>query len=159
MENHRVANGVSSGGPPNGMSPLSLIAVNGILTPSPTPSPDELVIRSRGRRQAPETWSPIAVRQAKTIPTPKKGSGTRMSPRKHLLLTDCKEHELTSTNAISAFAARMALLNGAKKKAKVSHHQESIPSTSIRSAAKALSHQQLVELLTTLITIHPELKP
>ena len=60
-----------------------------VLTPSrsPTPSPDELIIQSRGRRSTPDTWSPITVdRHPPRTLTP---MTLRSSPRKETSLASC----------------------------------------------------------------------
>jgi hypothetical protein len=59
---------------------------------SPTLSPDEIVIRQRGRRSLPIIWSPEPNRVPSPLKTPTKTSLTQMtlrsSPRKRLVMTD-----------------------------------------------------------------------
>lgn len=74
-----------------------------------TPSPDELIIRGRGRRSLPIEWSPIPVESPikRTDKTPIKRSPNkgliilRSSPRKRLQLSDASPKELMESRRVS----------------------------------------------------------
>ena len=76
---------------------------------SPTPSPDEMIIRGRGRRSLPLEWSPIPVmespqkRQDKTPVKRLPGKSLivlRSSPRKRLQLNDSSHAELMENRKV-----------------------------------------------------------
>jgi len=125
---------------------------------SPTPSPDELIIRNRGRRSLPLEWSPIPMEspQKRLEKTPVKGSPRkglivlRSSPRKRLNLSDTPPKDLQDNR-------RMLLqMSPIVKKCK------SLTVSPIQSppevAIKGLSQNQLVGVLAKVLDQHPELK-
>ncbi|KAK3890866.1 hypothetical protein Pcinc_005224 [Petrolisthes cinctipes] len=123
---------------------------------SPTPSPDELVIRDRGRRSLPIEWSPIPIESPIKRQTPIKRSPTkgmiilRSSPRKRLQLTDTPSKDLLENRR------RLMQMSPILKKCRsltVSPSQ-SPPEVAI----KGLSQNQLVDVLNHVLTNHPELK-
>ncbi|XP_045120288.1 uncharacterized protein LOC123509799 isoform X3 [Portunus trituberculatus] len=125
---------------------------------SPTPSPDELIIRERGRRSLPIEWSPIPIESPikRTDKTPIKRSPTkglialRSSPRKRLQLSDASPKEILESRQ------RMMQLSPILKKCRsltVSPAQ-SPPEVAI----KGLSQNQLVDVLSHVLYRHPELK-
>ncbi|XP_042219907.1 uncharacterized protein LOC121864809 isoform X2 [Homarus americanus] len=124
---------------------------------SPTPSPDELVIRGRGRRSLPLEWSPIPIESPikRTEKTPIKrspGKGMivlRSSPRKRLQLNDTPPRDLLDHR-------RMMQMSPIMKKCR------SLTVSPVQSppevAIKGLSQNQLVDVLNHVLTQHPELK-
>jgi hypothetical protein len=60
--------------------------------PTPSPSPDELIIQQRGRRKIPATWSPDVKRDRTPVKLPQSPNKSsivlRSTPRKRLLLGD-----------------------------------------------------------------------
>ncbi|XP_076029355.1 uncharacterized protein LOC143018116 isoform X2 [Oratosquilla oratoria] len=125
---------------------------------SPSPSPDELIIRGRGRRSLPIEWSPIPIESPKkwSDKTPIKrspGKGMillRTSPRKRLQLGDSPPKEL--------FENRRMLM----QMSPIVKKCRSLMVTPTRSppdlAIKGLSQNQLVEVLSNVMDKHPELK-
>ncbi|KAK7020682.1 hypothetical protein SK128_007727, partial [Halocaridina rubra] len=124
---------------------------------SPTPSPDELIIRSRGRRSLPLEWSPIPiespVKRSEKTPikrSPGKGLITlRCSPRKRLQLTDTPPKDLVETRRMM-----MQMSPIVKKCRSLTVSPQSPPEVAI----KGLSQNQLVDVLSHVLTRHPELK-
>lgn len=123
-----------------------------------TPSPDELIIRGRGRRSLPIEWSPIPIESPikRTDKTPIKrspGKGLiilRSSPRKRLQLSDASPKELMESRR------KMLQMSPILKKCRsltVSPSQ-SPPEVAI----KGLSQNQLVDVLSHVLDRHPELK-
>ncbi|XP_045596019.1 uncharacterized protein [Procambarus clarkii] len=124
---------------------------------SPTPSPDELIIRGRGRRSLPLEWSPIPIespikRSEKTPIKRSPGKGMivlRSSPRKRLQLNDTPPKDLMEHR-------RMMQMSPIVKKCRslTVSPMQSPPEVAI----KGLSKNQLVEVLNRVLTKHPELK-
>lgn len=75
---------------------------------SSNPSPDEIVIKGRGRRSLPLKWSPIPIESPQKTPSsslarksPKKGLiALRSSPRKRLQLNDSLSNDLAHSRKV-----------------------------------------------------------
>lgn len=124
---------------------------------SPTPSPDELIIRNRGRRSLPLEWSPIPMEspQKRLEKTPVKGSPRkglivlRSSPRKRLNLCDTPPKDLLDNRRM---LLQMSPIVKKCRSLTVS------PMQSPEVAIKGLSQNQLVGVLAKVLDQHPELK-
>lgn len=124
---------------------------------SPTPSPDELIIRGRGRRSLPLEWSPIPIespikRSEKTPIKRSPGKGMivlRSSPRKRLQLTDTPPRDLMESRRMM-----MQMSPIVKKCRSLTVSPQSPPEVAI----KGLSQNQLVDVLSHVLDRHPELK-
>ncbi|XP_064087604.1 uncharacterized protein LOC135202251 isoform X1 [Macrobrachium nipponense] len=124
---------------------------------SPTPSPDELIIRGRGRRSLPLEWSPIPIespiKHSEKTPikrSPGKGMIVlRSSPRKRLQLTDTPPSDLKEGRRM---IMQMSPILKKCRSWTVSPH--SPPEVAI----KGLSQKQLVDVLSHVLNRHPELK-
>merc|ERR1719445_1701239 len=134
-------------------------------------SPDEQVIQARGRRQVPLTFSPdvntTPLRQqmarAKLAAMSQAGgrlmlpqSHTRTSPRKRLTLSDSPpstspRKRLTLSDSPSPDKLKISPLT---KKVKL---DPALSNTSPETAIKGLSHSQLIELVTGLLSRHPDM--
>ncbi|KAG0717696.1 hypothetical protein GWK47_000848 [Chionoecetes opilio] len=127
---------------------------------SPTPSPDELVIRERGRRSLPIEWSPIPIespikRNDKTPIKRSPGKGLivlRSSPRKRLQLSDASPKELLESRR------RMMQMSPILKKCRsltvspaLSPPEVAIKGLSQNQLVEVLSHRTLVEQCTQLV--------
>ncbi|XP_065562808.1 uncharacterized protein LOC136028819 [Artemia franciscana] len=127
---------------------------------SPAPSPDELVIRFRGRRKVPLTYSPENETKLQRTPnkqvtpskrgevTPSKGTPpryfTRQSPRKRLPLYD-----------LSAMSPKKGSPNAKRPKFEIRPECNNAP---VEVLMRGLSQPQLVNVLNKLLVAHPELK-
>lgn len=128
------------------------------ISSSHTPSPDEMVIQARGRRQVPLIFSPdlTPLRQqmqrtkltgqahASRLSLP---ANLRMSPRKRLILND------SPSNLSSPLFSPHPPMSPLAKKVKLDGEAVD-PAT----AVKSLTHEQLVELVANLIKVHPEIR-
>merc|ERR1719225_1519278 len=136
-------------------------------------SPDEQVIQARGRRQVPLTFSPdinttlsTPLRQqmarAKLAAMSQAGgrlmlpqSHTRTSPRKRLTLSDSPPSSGPSClSTVFTPSPDKLKISPLSKKVKV---DPTLQSTSPETAIKGLSHSQLIELVTGILTNHPDL--
>ncbi|KAL7642546.1 UNVERIFIED_CONTAM: hypothetical protein RMT77_007107 [Armadillidium vulgare] len=130
------------------------------------PSPDEIVIKGRGRRSLPLKWSPIPIESPQKTPlsslirkSPKKGVITlRSSPRKRLQLNDDPTSDLIQN--------RKSLLNTSPlarnpsplaRKTSEADMVSTNSKVSDRSVNK-LSKDQLVHVLNSIIETHPFIK-
>lgn len=125
---------------------------------SPSPSPDELIIRGRGRRSLPLEWSPIPIesptkRSERTPIKRSPGKGMivlRSSPRKRLQLNDTPPKDLMENRR------KMIQMSPIVKKCR------SLTVSPVQSppevAIKGLSKDQLVDVLINVMTRHPDLK-
>ncbi len=160
----------------NSINPLMPEVVTDL---SQGPSPDEMVIQARGRREVPVTFSPdvhlTPLRRQRFLTQPKssqQGNGggmnrlllpTRTSPRKRLTLLD---QESSGANVSSSSASVMQTPSPDKsmvtskqqhrhspisKKQRVQQNSSSPP----LALARGLSHSQLVELLGQLVADDP----
>ncbi|XP_071541448.1 uncharacterized protein [Panulirus ornatus] len=125
---------------------------------SPTPSPDELIIRGRGRRSLPLEWSPIPIESPikRTEKTPIKrspGKGMivlRSSPRKRLQLNDTPPKDLLEN--------RRKIMQMSPIVKKCRSLTVSPAHSPPEVAIKGLFQNQLVEVLSHVLKRHPELK-
>ena len=137
-------------------------------------SPDEQVIQARGRRQVPLTFSPdinttlsTPLRQqmarAKLAAMSQAGgrlmlpqSHTRTSPRKRLTLSDSPPSSSPTSCISTVFTPSPDKLkiSPLSKKVKV---DPTLQNTSPETAIKGLSHSQLIDLVTGILTKHPDL--
>ncbi|KAK9511788.1 hypothetical protein O3M35_000384 [Rhynocoris fuscipes] len=135
---------------------------------SPAPSPDELVIQARGRRRIPITWSPPSgditppARRWSDITsvgakekTPIKGVNStstivlRSTPRKRLLMNDTPE--------FSPSPDKRRNMSPNAKKVRI-ERQMPLFQGPVEVALKALSHDQLIEVVQNIIIRHPSLE-
>jgi len=134
-------------------------------------SPDEQVIQARGRRQVPLTFSPdintTPLRQqmarAKLAAMSQAGgrlmlpqSHTRTSPRKRLTLSDSPPSASPSSclSAVFTPSPDKLKISPLTKKVKL---DPALSNTSPETAIKGLSHSQLIELVTGLLSRHPDM--
>ena len=137
-------------------------------------SPDEEVIQARGRRQVPLTFSPdvnttlsTPLRQqmarAKLAAMSQAGgrlmlpqSHTRTSPRKRLTLSDSPPSSSPTSCLSTVFTPSPDKLkiSPLSKKVKV---DPTLQNTSPETAIKGLSHSQLIDLVTGILSNHPDL--
>merc|ERR1719225_742423 len=134
-------------------------------------SPDEQVIQARGRRQVPLTFSPdvntTPLRQqmarAKLAAMSQAGgrlmlpqSHTRTSPRKRLTLSDSppSSSPISCISTVFTPSPDKLKISPLSKKVKV---DPSLQNTSPETAIKGLSHSQLIDLVTGILTKHPDL--
>merc|ERR1719225_1563636 len=134
-------------------------------------SPDEQVIQARGRRQVPLTFSPdvntTPLRQqmarAKLAAMSQAGgrlmlpqSHTRTSPRKRLTLSDSPPSSSPTSCLSTVFTPSPDKLkiSPLSKKVKV---DPTLQNTSPETAIKGLSHSQLIDLVTGILSNHPDL--
>merc|ERR1719309_1431238 len=151
-----------------------------LATPPAPPSPDEMVIQARGRRQVPLTFSPDisrrapALRQqrggAKPTGSPTRGPSSsrllpRTSPRKRLTATFLSDtsHPGTTSSAVaqevyppvtpSQSPDLKLKISPLTKKPKLDNklRKDEEPGT----AVKGLSHAQLVDLFNRMMIEHP----
>ncbi|XP_037796171.1 uncharacterized protein LOC119591497 [Penaeus monodon] len=146
-----------TGNPANGLTWSATVNLPSSYL-SPTPSPDELVIRGRGRRSLPLEWSPIPIespvkRMEKTPLKRSPGKGMivlRSSPRKRLQLSDTPPKELLESRRM------MMQMSPIVKKCR------SLTVSPVQSppevAIKGLTQHQLVDVLNSVLERHPELK-
>jgi len=135
---------------------------------TPTPSPDEMVIQARGRRQVPLTFSPDVSRsphrhrfQGKLSPNFQHNlrlmlpTQTRSSPRKRLNLTDTPPsvHGISHIYTPSPDKHRVSPL--AKKLRLDSTCVSGVPP---ETAIKAISKIQLEKVVEKVLLNHPELR-
>jgi len=142
---------------------------------TPNPSPDEMVIQARGRRQVPLTFSPDInhtplrqqMQRAKLnalalTRSPTRGpasrlllpSQTRTSPRKRLTLSDTPPSSgISQVYTPSPDKLKVSPLT---KKVKLDKH--GLKSVDPETAVKGLSHAQLVDLFSSMMLHHPELR-
>ncbi|XP_064470795.1 uncharacterized protein LOC135385420 [Ornithodoros turicata] len=140
---------------------------NNILThiislPTPSSSPDEEVVRKRGKRTMPvpiateltpprtptkKARSPRKLLTPKKATTPTKGSPTRSSPRKRLLLP------ADITDAISASPTKRLVTPFKKLKLQLKE-----PNVQATTALAALTRSQLVSLVEDLVDRFPDVK-
>ncbi|KAL1138711.1 hypothetical protein AAG570_008773 [Ranatra chinensis] len=125
---------------------------------SPSPSPDELVIQARGRRRLPVSWSPdidtgrcMSRSEANKERTPGAGGGVvlRSTPRKRLLLNDPME--------LSPSPEKKRNMSPTAKKVRVDKPMSLFGGT-LDIALKALSNDQLVSVIQTMVIKHPYLE-
>lgn len=126
---------------------------------TPSPSPDEMAILARGRRRIPLTYSPdlctstpLARHQARArlgtrllLPN----NHPRTSPRKRLTLSDSPPGAPCSPSPDKTHLQHSPLA----KRLCLGHAAELV------TAARGLTQQQLVTLLSSLLERHPELAP
>jgi len=134
-------------------------------------SPDEEVIQARGRRQVPLTFSPdintTPLRQqmarAKLAAMSQAGgrlmlphSHTRTSPRKRLTLSDSPPSSSPSSclSAVFTPSPEKLKISPLTKKVKL---DPTLSNTNPETAIKGLSHSQLIDLVTGLLSNHPDL--
>lgn len=130
---------------------------------SPNPSPDEMVIQARGRRQVPLTFSPDVTRsplrqRIQGVLSPSRAqssrlmlpSQTRSSPRKRLTLSDTPPG-LAHLYSPSPDKIRISPL---AKKLRLESGFAVAPETAI----KAISKKQLEAVMEKLLVNHPELR-
>jgi len=143
---------------------------------TPNPSPDEMVIQARGRRQVPLTFSPdinhTPLRQqmqraklsslATRSPT-RVGSRlllpsqTRTSPRKRLTLSDTPPSSSSVVSQVyTPSPDRFLKVSPLTKKVKLDG--QGMRSVDPEVAMKGLSHAQLVELFSSMMLKRPELR-
>ena len=145
---------------------------------TPNPSPDEMVIQARGRRQIPLTFSPdinhtplrqqiqraklSALAQSPTRTQPSRlmlpSSKTRCSPRKRLTLNDSPPSSNAFSTLSSLYSPSPDKLKRSPlaKKMRLDHTGNS--SLKPEVAIKGLSHAQLTDLIGSLMSFHPELR-
>uniref|UniRef100_A0A023F2H5 Putative tethering factor for nuclear proteasome sts1 n=1 Tax=Triatoma infestans TaxID=30076 RepID=A0A023F2H5_TRIIF len=135
---------------------------------SPAPSPDELVIQARGRRRIPVTWSPPsgditpparrwsdANGYGKKDNTPNQGINSpskivlRSTPRKRLLMNDPAD--------FSPSPDKRRNMSPNAKKVRVEKQMPTFQGP-VGVALKALSHDQLVDVIHNIINRHPSLE-
>lgn len=94
--------------------PLPVTPVMNMLStmPTPSPSPDELIIQQRGRRKTPVTFSPDIKRTPIKIPgSPSKSNIVlRSTPRKRLLLGDDQMSPEKTPRKVSRMLGRLDAL-------------------------------------------------
>lgn len=142
---------------------------------TPNPSPDEMVIQARGRRQVPLTFSPdinhTPLRQqmqraklstlATRSPT-RIGSRlllpsqNRTSPRKRLTLSDTPPSNSVVSQVYTPSPDRFLKVSPLTKKVKLDG--QGMRSVDPEVAMKGLSHAQLVDMFSTMMLKHPELR-
>jgi Cut8, nuclear proteasome tether protein len=145
---------------------------------SPTLSPDEMVIRQRGRRSLPIIWSPEPGRPPSPLKTPTKSNGSptttpmtlRSSPRKRLMLADYP----TPVTPDKSFAGRLSTPG---KRSSSSPMKNSAGPTAIKKirfedtsihrvdrdvplnvVLKGMSHDQLIEIIQNMVQQQPKLE-
>jgi hypothetical protein len=96
--------------------PLPVTPVMNLMStlPTPSPSPDELIILQRGRRKVPVTWSPDIKRTPIKVPgSPSRSCSIvlRSSPRKRLLLGDETPPQELTPRKVSRMLGRLDALN------------------------------------------------
>ena len=133
-------------------------------------SPDEAVIQARGRRQVPLTFSPDVtntplrqqMQRAKLAALSQHGSSrlllpyshTRTSPRKRLTLSDSPPSSISCISQVFTPSPDKIKISPLNKKVKIDPLLQNInPETSI----KGLSHAQLANLVSNILSNHPEL--
>ncbi|CAB3359663.1 Hypothetical predicted protein [Cloeon dipterum] len=119
--------------------------------PTPSPSPDELIIQLRGRRKLPVTWSPDVKRSPiKLIPGSPNQSGIvlRSTPRKRLLLFDEHTPEKSPRKTPSP----------SKRKSVERLGTRNLPQVPLSSLLKGQSKQQLINLLLGVIESQPDVE-
>lgn len=128
---------------------------------SPAPSPDEMIIRLRGRKKTPITWSPASVDGVQKLSqyqvTPTKDAtptrtvlGLRTSPRKRLQLSDTREM------ATNTSPDKLKKPQPGSKRPRTEGTPPGSPPLEV--SVNALSRWQLVDLIQKLAAQHPELK-
>ncbi|XP_025413095.1 uncharacterized protein LOC112685433 [Sipha flava] len=123
---------------------------------TPSPSPDELIIQQRGRRKIPVTFSPdIDAIKQNNQETPTKSGGSsfnkssivlRSTPRKRLLLND--PLELSSPDKYKTGSQNY-------KKIRTDVAVELPEDYCLLSAMKALSSDQLINIIGQIVIDHP----
>lgn len=158
----------------------NLLAGDSFTTPSP--SPDEMVIQARGRRTVPLTYSPdinhTPVRQqqrnmtvsglAQSPTRPSSShisrlllppSSARSSPRKRLTLSDTPPHQTGQPNITSSlYSPSPDKLRRSPLAKKLRLDPSCLVSVEPETAARGLSHGQLVGIVSGLLERHPELR-
>ncbi|KAG4072674.1 hypothetical protein HA402_004763 [Bradysia odoriphaga] len=131
------------------------------LSPSASPSPDEMIIRQRGRRSASILWSPEKIRDSLT---PIRSAMTlRSSPRKRLLITDITpispDQSHASVPRKSNTSQTKQSLPGGKR---LKFDEKPIAQTNIdvplAETLKGYSHDQLIAIIGGLVKEQPELE-
>ncbi|XP_065347817.1 uncharacterized protein LOC135944648 isoform X2 [Cloeon dipterum] len=119
--------------------------------PTPSPSPDELLIQLRGRRKLPVTWSPDVKRSPiKLIPGSPNQSGIvlRSTPRKRLLLNDERTPEKSPRKTPSP----------SKRKSVERLGTRNLPQVPLSLLLKGQSKQQLINLLLGVTQSQPDVE-
>lgn len=136
------------------------------LISSPNPSPDEMVIQARGRRTIPLTYSPdirqvtrqsqSGLTQSPTRPHTSRlllSPTSRSSPRKRLTLSDTPPSGPVSSSFYSPSPDKT-------RRSPISKKLRLSPQSSVTTETlmKGLSHGQLVQLVTDLMSARPDIK-
>ncbi|KAF4526200.1 hypothetical protein B566_EDAN001884 [Ephemera danica] len=137
--------------------------------PTPSPSPDELVIQQRGRRKMPSSPEMNKDRTPVKLPpqSPSKSSIVlRSTPRKRLLMNDISDppspdrsprakvsRMATSLGSLSLQSSSPAKKIKSERLAAIDNVPDSLP-----LALKGLSHDQLVEMVLMLTKDRPDLE-
>jgi hypothetical protein len=125
---------------------------------SPSVSPDEMIIRQRGRRSASIFWSPEKIRSSLT---PLKSPMTlRSSPRKRLLLTDITPitPDQFTPRKSSANPTKQTFPGGKRLKFDEKPIAQTNTSVPLSVALKGMSHDQLIAIIGGLVKEQPELE-
>ena len=145
---------------------------------APNPSPDEMVIQARGRRQIPLTFSPDThhtplrqqiqranVSALSHSPTRMQtsrlmlpSSKTRCSPRKRLTLNDSPPSSGSMSDISNLYSPSPDKLKQSPLAKKMRMDQSRSYSVKPEIAIQGLSHSQLTDLVGNLLIFHPELR-
>ena len=145
---------------------------------APNPSPDEMVIQARGRRQIPLTFSPdinhtplrqqiqrakvSALAQSPTRMQTSRlmlpASKTRCSPRKRLTLNDSPPSYGSISDISNLYSPSPDKIKQSPLAKRIRMDQSGSYSVKPEIAIKGLSHSQLTDLVGNLLIFHPELR-
>jgi len=145
---------------------------------TPNPSPDEMVIQARGRRQIPLTFSPdinhtplrqqiqraklSALAQSPTRTQTSRlmlpASQTRCSPRKRLTLSDSPPSSGSIAHISNLYSPSPDKLKRSPLAKKLRMDPSGSAAVKPEVAIKGLSHSQLTDLIGSLLIFRPELR-